>query len=146
MSWDGDIGRVGQLAERIGDLARVPSRVAARVSEELEAEIQDEFDAGADPYGAPWAPLADATVDKGRGPPPLTDTEAMRNSLRVAPLASAGVGISIDHPALPHQTGWSGKVGAGPARPILPDRGMPEAWEDIVFHATEDEFRKAGES
>ncbi len=143
MSFEGDPARVGQLAQRLGDLARVPSRIAARVAEELEAEIQAEFDAGTDPYGRPWKPLAPSTLAGGRHPPPLTDTRAMRDSLHVSPLRTAGVGITIDHPAAPHQTGWEGTQGSGPARPILPVGGMPPAWRGILESAAEDEFRKA---
>jgi phage gpG-like protein len=144
MTWTGDISRMGALADRLGDLARVPSRVAARVADDLEAEVQAEFDAGADPYGTPWAPLAPYTLAKPRHPPPLTDTGAMRDSLRIAPMAGAGVEITIDHPAAPHQTGWSGRQGWGPARPILPDRGaLPPAWQAIIADACEDEFREA---
>lgn len=144
MTWRGDISGVRHLAERVGDLARVPSRVAARVSDELAAEVQAEFDAGTDPYGDPWAPLSPVTEARGRTAPPLTDSGDMRDGIRVASLAGAGVGITVPHPGAPHQTGWSGKHGAGPARPILPDRGaLPEAWENIIFDATEDEFQKA---
>lgn len=146
MSWSGDIGQVGQLAERIGDLARVPSRVAARVSEEIAAEVQVEFDAGTDPYGDLWAPLSPVTEARGRTAPPLTDSSKMRDGIRVAPLPAAGVGITVPFPGGVHQTGWAGKSGDGPARPILPDRGvLPEAWEDVIFHACEDEFQKAVE-
>lgn len=143
MSWSGDIGQVRQLADRMGDLANVPARVAARVSQELAAEIQSEFDAGVDPYGDPWAPLAPATLAGGRSPPPLDASSRMRDGIRVAPRAGAGVGITVPHPGLPHQTGWTGPLSSGPARPILPDREMPDAWEEILEAATLDEIRKA---
>ena len=143
--WSADVSRMGELSERLADLASVPSRVSARVSEELGDLMQAEFDSGRDPYGTPWAHLAPATEDRGRSAPPLTDTGAMRDSLRVAPLPRAGVGITIDHPAAPHQTGWSGKQGSGPARPILPERAeLPDAWVQVIAAACEDEFGKAG--
>lgn len=144
MGWSGDISQIGQLADRMADLANVPSRVAARVSQKLAENIQDEFAAGTDPYGEPWQPLAPATVARGRGAPPLTDTGDMLDSLRVAPLPGAGVSITIAHPAAPHQTGWSGDKSIGPARPILPaGESFPELWEEILTKAAEDEFRKA---
>ena len=145
MTWDGDISGMGQLAERVADLAEVPARVAAKVAPEIEGLIGGEFDAGVDPYGAAWEPLAEATLDKGRAPPPLTDTGAMRASVAVRPLAGAGVGVTIDHPAAPHQTGWSGKQGTGPARPILPERSeLPPDWQDVISEAVEREYRRAG--
>lgn len=143
MSWSGDISEIGHLADRVADLAQVPSRAARRVARELEDEIQAEFDEGQDPYGRSWKPLAEATMDRGRTPPPLTDSADMRASARVRPLAGAGVGVSIDHPALPHQTGWSGPQGTGPARPILPDRDvLPDNWIEIIDEAVEAEVRR----
>lgn len=135
---------LAQLEERLADLARVPARAARRVSEALEEEMQDEFDRGTDPYETGWRPLAPATLARGRSAPPLTDTRAMRDSLAVRPLRGAGVSITIDHPALPHQTGWSGRRGTGPARPILPARGeLPDEWIDIIDTAVRAEFRRA---
>lgn len=142
--WSGDISRMGHLADRLDDLAKVPSRVSKKLSVAIYNEIQDEFDAGTDPYGDPWAPLAEATLDTGRHPPPLTDTSAMRSSLSVKPMASAGVSITIDHPAAPHQTGWRGPLSSGPARPILPARAeLPDTWNDLIDDLVTKEFRKS---
>jgi hypothetical protein len=143
MPWDGDIAKMGQLANRIADLAKVPSRASARVSRELADLIQLEFDEGADPYGSSWAPLAEATLAKGRHHPPLTDMRDMRNSLRVRPMRGAGVSITIAHPAQVHQTGWKGRSGNGPPRPILPARAMPELWAEAIEVAVNDELRRA---
>jgi hypothetical protein len=133
MGWDGDISAMGRLADRVADLASVPARAARRVSRDLSVFIQDEFDEGQDPYGSAWAPLAPITLEGGRTPPPLTDTTAMRGGIRVAPLRGAGVAITVPHPAAPHQTGWSGPQGSGPARPILPARGaLPLSWQDAI--------------
>ena len=142
MGWEGDISRMGQLADRLADLAGVPSRAAAKVSRELDALIVEEFDQGADPYGTAWEPLAEATTERGRTPPPLTDTRKMRDSLRVRPLQGAGVGLTIAHPAAPHQTGWRGKQGSGPARPILPAREMPPLWGEAIEAAVAAEFAR----
>lgn len=141
--WDGDISRMGDLADRIADLATVPSYVAKKVSYGIAELVAAEFDAGEDPYGTAWKPLAKATLDKGRHPPPLTDTRAMRESLRVRPMAHAGVSITINHPAAPHQTGWSGPRGSGPARPILPAREeLPESWQELIEDLTEAEIKR----
>ena len=143
MTWQGDLSRMSGLVDRIGDLARIPSRVATAVSRQLADAIHHEFDEGQDPYGDAWEPLAAATVDRGRTPPPLTDTTDLRASIRVAPLPHAGIGIRVGVPyAAPHQTGWSGPQGSGPARPILPDRDdLPEEWSDILSTAMQREFR-----
>jgi hypothetical protein len=144
MGWDGDISRMGQLAERVADLGAVPSRAAARIATEIEHLIDEEFEYGADPYGSAWTPLTDTTLAKRHGDgPPLTDFGNMRRSLHVAPLARAGVGITIDHPAAPHQTGWSGRQGSGPPRPILPAREMPPLWGEAIEAAVEQAFRRS---
>lgn len=143
MTWDGDISRMGQLAQRIGDLARVPSRAAAAVSRELGDLIEEEFAAGADPYGTAWQDLADSTKERGRTWPPLTDTSNMRDNVEVRPMRPAGVSITVPHPGAPHQTGWSGAQGTGPARPILPARSMPPRWEEVLEVEVEKAFRRA---
>lgn len=139
----GDLSAMGHLIDRLHDLANVPSRAAKRISEGISEAIQHEFDAGEDPYGRPWKRLAQTTLDTGRTPPPLTDTRGMRDSLDVRPLRGAGVGITIAHPAGPHQTGWSGPQGSGPARPILPNRAtMPIAWDEVIEAAVTEEFKR----
>jgi hypothetical protein len=145
MTWSGDISKMGHLADRVADLAHVPSRAAKPVSRAIALLIEEEFADGTDPYGTAWKPLAPATLAMGRHAPPLTDTAAMRKSVRVAPLPSAGIGITIDHPAAPHQTGWSGTQNSGPARQILPARAeLPESWDDAIEKAVTREVRRAG--
>lgn len=139
MSWDGDISRMGKLSENIASLARVPSQASARIAVGLGALIEHEFSTGTDPYGNAWAPLAPRTLARGRTSPPLTDTGSMRDSALARPMPSAGVSITIDHPAAPHQTGWHGIQGDGPARPILPSRQMPAEWRALIT----DEIREA---
>lgn len=133
MSLTGNFAALAAMEARLVELATVPSRTARGVSDRLEELVQEEFDRGTDPYEEAWTPLAPATLARGRSAPPLTDTSAMRDSLRVFPLAGAGVGVTIDHPAGPHQTGWSGPQGSGPARPILPARGeLPDGWIEAI--------------
>lgn len=138
---------MGQLADRLNDLARIPSRVSAKVAPKIAELIQEEFDDGADPYGTPWEPLAEATLAKGRTPPPLTDTlhspPNMRDTVHVRPMQAAGVKITIDHPAAPHQTGWNGRQGQGPARPPLPARGeLPAGWQEVIESEIERDVRR----
>ena len=144
MSFSGDLSAMSHLADRIADLASVPFRAAKRVAFDLEGFLQAEFDAGKDPYGRSWAPLAEATLDTGRTPPPLTDTEDLRGSVQVRPMQRAGVAITVGAPyAPPHQTGWVGPRSSGPARPMLPAGGvLPAAWRDAIEDAVEKEVRR----
>lgn len=132
MAWDGDLSRMGKLVANLGRLTRVPAGASGLVSERLREAIEEQFDQGVDPYGNAWEPLAESTIARGRFPPPLTDTHDMRDSVAVGPLPGAGVAITIDHPAQIHQTGWSGRSGAGPARPVLPGAHFPPAWKEII--------------
>ncbi len=142
MSFSGDIGRVHRLANAIGqELPEVPSRVARVVADSIARDIQDEFDGGHDPYGTDWNELADSTIDGGRTPPPLTDTTAMRQSLSVRPTQGAGVLIEIDHPAAFHQRGFKPHK-EQTKRPILPTRGIPDNWDEIIVDACDAEFQK----
>ena len=136
---------LARMSERLGELAKVPARAAKAASSVIALMMQEQFDQGVDPYDAPWAPLSDATISMGRSAPPLTDTSAMRDSLRVKPMAAAGVSVTIDHPAGVHQTGWNGVHGGdGPARPILPARGeLPEGWIEALEAETERAYHGA---
>lgn len=137
MTWNGDITKMGDLADRMRDLGSVPSRASKQIARELRSLISDEFDFEADPYGNAWEQLQQSTLDKRQkaAPPGLDDSGDMRASLRVAPSRGAGVSITIDHPAACHQTGWDGSQGSGPARPILPMAEMPDLWEEAISNA-----------
>jgi phage gpG-like protein len=138
----GNFAELAKMRERLADLATVPSRVAKSVSADIATFVQEEFDHGADPYDDPWAPLSPSTLSQGRSEPPLTDSHAMRDSLVVRPLASAGVAITIDHPAGVHQTGWTGPRSSGPARPVLPARGeLPDGWIEAIEVETGKAFK-----
>lgn len=128
MGWTGDISRMGDLAKRVADLGAVPSRASAKASEAIAELIEEEFHDQADPYGNSWTPHAPATVDRWGEHPVLDLTGMMRGSVSVRPLAGAGIGITVDHPAAIHQAGWSN----GPARPVLPSRAMPPRWREAL--------------
>jgi hypothetical protein len=118
-----------QGAQALRKLARVPSQVAAEVARKISEDIQGNFDAGVDAYKKPWKPLAPATLAKGRTPPPLTDTRKGRRSIKVAPLAGAGVGITVSDPKMGiHQAGAGGHP---PRRSFLPTGVLPRKWAEI---------------
>ena len=101
--------------------------------------IADQFDRGIDPYGRPWAALAAATLIKGRTPPPLTDTGALRSSVDVRP-TSKGFAVSIDPLAQIHQEG--NKAQNLPARKILPETELPETWRQAAIEASNIAFER----
>jgi hypothetical protein len=118
------------------ELARVPSKVARKVAHEIDLEIQRCFDRGVDPYGRPWAPLAPATLRKGRTPPPLTDTWKGRASVEVKPMRGAGVAITVGTPYMKyHQSGASKGNWRLPIRMFLPTNVLPKAWRKIYVEA-----------
>lgn len=144
MAWTGDIDALRGLAKRIDRIGKTPARVKPKVAKRIAELIEEEFDAGADPYGNAWQSLADSTVARGRFAPPLTDTHEMRNDVRVRPDRAGVVSISIPHPAGVHQTGWDAPGNHGPARPILPTDGkMPPLWKEAIDIEVKAEIRGA---
>jgi hypothetical protein len=144
MGFSGDLTQMGALVDRLADLAEVPSRASAEASERIAQLIEEEFAHGRDPYEDPWQELSDTTLAKGRTPPPLTDTWAMRKGIDVHPMSGAGIAVTIGEPyAPPHQTGWKGPQGKGPPRPILPARAeLPDEWQDMIAEAVDRLVRK----
>ncbi len=147
MTMTGDFASLERLSQAAARLAQVPALAAKAVADGLYELLQDQFDAGTDPYGTAWEPLAESTLATGRHEPPLTDTRGLRESLTVYARArggelSGGVALSIGrpgHPAAPHQTGWQGSQGDGPARPILPERAeIPATWRELIEEATDE--------
>lgn len=139
-AWTGDISELGRLAENLEKLSRVPSRAARKASEGIAEAIEAQFDAGVDPYGKAWAPLKPATLDKGRSPPPLTDSHDMRDSIEVRPARSAGIRITIGSEyAGFHQAGTRFMA----QRPILPQGPMPKTWTAAIDEALDVEFEEA---
>jgi hypothetical protein len=141
VSFTGDLSELGQLAENLGRLARVPSRASAQVADEIRTDIEGEFSSESDPYGEPWEAHAETTVERWGEHNILDLSGEMKRSLDVRPMRGAGVSVTIDHPAGVHQTGWSGPQGEGPARPILPGDDFPEQWAEIVDDALEANIR-----
>lgn len=122
-------------------LSEVPSRVAADASVRIAGLIDESFDAGIDPYGRPWAPLKPYTLAKGRFPPPLTDSGAMRSSIDVHPTAGAGIEVTIgtDYATF-HQAGTRDMV----QRQILPQSaGLAPSWREAIAEAVRTNVAKA---
>lgn len=111
-------------------LPKIPSQASLFVATKIETQVQADFDAGVNPYGRPWRPLAKATLAKGRHPPPLTDTYKGRAGVRVNPLPSAGVEITsrVAYMGI-HQAG-SDRI---PRRQFVPtvSQGLPKRYRDL---------------
>lgn len=134
-----DLKQMGQLGSRLNDLSRVPSRAASDASAGVNEALRSQFEDGADPYGNPWAGLADRTLEK-HGEPPLQGEFGdrpgdMASNTYAAPLAGAGIGINVPFPGGIHQTGASSGNWHMPARKILPERQMPPAWKLAIDSA-----------
>ncbi len=116
------------ITRALNELAKVPSRAASGASERIDALIQREFDQGTDPYDSAWEPLAEATLDKGRTDPPLTDSGALRE-VEVTPARGAGINVTLGEAyGAFHQIGTRNM----PARPILPTGPLPVAWREAI--------------
>lgn len=132
--------RFADLAASIAALSSVPSQVASGAAEAIAEQIDEDFDAGLDPYGEPWADLEQATIDKGRRPPPLTNTHEMRDSIEVVPMPGAGISVTIDDPAIHHQYGTVHMVD----RPIYPNRKeLPDTWRRAIADASDAAYERA---
>lgn len=116
------------LAKSLAALAKVPALISTRVAGDLNARLQAGFSAGTDPYGQAWAPLAPATLAKGRFPPPLTDTGALRGGAKLIPFPSGlRLGSTPGYGQL-HMSGTSRM----PKRRWFPDAGLPASWREII--------------
>ncbi len=135
MSFSGDIGGLRGLAGNLAKLAKVPSQAATEAAEKISASVQAEYDKGQDAYGKTWAALKPSTLKKGRRPPPLTNTGAMRSSTEVKPMAGAGIAITFGVPyAIYHHTGTRYMA----ARPVAPTEGqLPPEWNELIGQAME---------
>jgi hypothetical protein len=134
-----DLKFMGQLGARLNDLARVPSRAASGAAAGINEALRAQFEDGVDPYGAPWAKLADRTLLKHDEPPLQGEFGArpgdMASGVYAAPLPGAGIGITVPFPGGIHQTGADRGNWHMPARKILPERQMPGAWKQAIDSA-----------
>lgn len=139
MALHGDIRKLGLLQANLRRLAEVPATASREVAEQITGRLDAGFSAGTDPYGRGWAPLAPATLRKGRHPPPLTDTRRLRSGTVARPRAGAGVALLTgDAYGGYHQTGTRHM----PARPILPRGSMPATWNAIIRTAVANAARR----
>lgn len=146
----GALEDMGGLADRLGELAQVPSRIARDVAADLNKLIAQEFTSGRDAYGQPWHPLKKRTLLK-HGPPPLTHTGEMRGGTFAKPGQGSGIVLEAPFPAGIHQTGAGTPSEQDPgeqwgmhARPIFPDGDeLPKSWEAVIERRLAEAFGRA---
>ena len=118
----------------VDELGTLPRKLAVQAAPLISAEIRQQFVAGKDPYGVPWAPLKPSTL-KQHGPPPLTRTRKLRDGTKAEPMHAGRIGIKITIGARYgafHQIGFRVGRTKVPARRILPNRGLPAAWRKLL--------------
>lgn len=146
-AWVGDLAELGRLADNIDRLASIPSKAARGAAAGIAEAIDQQFELGIDPYGKPWQPLADATIEKKGGDSRiLQETDRLREGISVKPTSGAGIAVSIDAEyAGFHQTGNEPsptQPNGMPARKILPEGPMPDTWERAISDALDAAFEK----
>lgn len=128
-----------RLAERLGELAQIPSRVTSKAAVRINLEIAKQFAQGTDPYGKPWARLKPATIRKKGHDLILVDTNRMQAETIAIPRRGAGIELVTVGYAGFHQTGTKWMV----PREVLPDRAeLPLAWQAIIREELADAFKK----
>lgn len=127
------LAQMGRLSKILAELDQLSRRVATRVVEPLSTEITREFRTGTDPYGRKWARLANGE------PSYLTDTWKLRDGTRAALMPGGRKGVRI---VIGASYGKFHQLGTNrmPARKILPERGMPERWRQIIKRAIAEEI------
>lgn len=124
-----DPGQTPYDLQAIARLLANPTQPLREIGEHLINRIDDTFRKQEDPYGSKWAPLSAATIKakrkRGGIQKILQDTGRMRATANYRVTGSKLVVGLSDRKAAFHQYGTRRM----PARPILPDRGLPP--EDI---------------
>lgn len=140
---DAGVAALQRIMRAVRQLSRVPSRVAQEASGDVRRLLFEQIAAQTDPYGAAWAPHKESTLKRWGEHPVLDLTGDMIGGIDVAPSAGAGINITLGEKySAFHQTGTRYM----PARPILPDRGIPESWVSAIREASSNAFRSTLES
>lgn len=136
-----------KIGEAIARLRQVPDAIQSGIEASaplLADRISAGFDSGTDPYGRPWAPLSPRTLAKGRTPPPLTDTGAMRDAITVTGDGYSVAIYSPDEKSSWHQEGDGAPGQDLPARPFLPESELPDTWVADMQQSIDAEIGKLG--
>jgi hypothetical protein len=120
-------------------LLEVPAQMAPKTALRITKLWKASYAAGQDAYGRPWARLAASTLRRKRGPGIMRETDATFDATRAVPAAGAGVSLSTGPVAAYHQE----ESGSRPARPVIPDHGVPTSWIAAAREIGVDLARKA---
>lgn len=142
------VREIGRLEDTLRRLGAVPRSAALLLAPKLTRLLRQQFSEGKDPYGRPWAPLRPSTLRK-HGPPPLTYTRKLRSGTKaVVPRANyAGVRVVTGTSyAYFHQVGFHVGGRRVPARRVLPQYGLPKAWNEAIKSSLLQAARRARRS
>lgn len=148
MPFVGNPMRIGQLARNIQTLADVPARASRAAAAAIKRLLLESFDAQSNPYGSRWAPYTDGSKRRGRRLPLLRETNNIRNSLDVLPMAGSGIRIQFDNASRGkggstnylryHQWGTKWME----PRMVLPDNRFPAAWRKAIDAAVREAYKR----
>lgn len=127
--------------DNIAELDGIASRISKNVANRIDAELQREFEQGADPYGKQWARLSPATIAKKGHDLILIDTGRTQQQTHARTQSGGGIELVTSDVAVYHQFGNPPRM---PAREILPDRpDLPLTWQQIIQEEFEATFRRS---
>jgi Phage virion morphogenesis family len=139
-AWQGDLSDLGRIADSLARLSEVPSRAARSAAVGIAEAIDQQFANGVDPYGVPWAPLKESTIERKGSSDILIESSRMRDTVKVVPMQGAGISVTFEAEYAGFaQTGFVVGKTKVPPRKVIPDGPIPEAWE----HALDDSFDEA---
>lgn len=135
---------ISRMVRVLNELGQLPRKLAVAAAPEVTNLLHAQFDAGKDPYGRPWKPLAASTLRRGRRPPPLTKTGKLRDGTVARPMSGGRIGLTLRIGApygVYHQLGNSRL----PQRQIFPGHVMPATWRRVFDEQAKALARRARE-
>lgn len=112
-----------ELLEKLKGFDDIVDDIKQELADELESLVQEGFDSEESPSGAKWKQWSPKYAASGQtGPGILDRTGALRSSFTARATSKGFTVKSSDRKAPWHQ----------PTRPMLPERGLPAAWQDAL--------------
>lgn len=137
---DVDMAQLRAALQKAAQKLKQPRELVSDLAQESVTQLDKTYAAQQDPYGSGWAALRPSTLKMKTGPAILIEAGSLNASLgfKLSGATSAQVGFT-DKKARFHQDGTSKMV----ARPIVPDSGLPPAWEPTMKNLLESYVREA---
>jgi phage virion morphogenesis protein len=136
--------KLEQLSHKMDDMTPVLESIGEHIASEIDLCFTD----ARDPNGVSWEDLSDVTIARRRNgsDKPLNDTGRLKNSItsNVIDNKTVEIGTNVEY-AITHQKGATkgqyGTTSRGapipwgnvPARPFIPENGLPNDWEQGVL-------------